>query len=366
MSRLRRFSLAIAISISTISCQSILALAHDGLGPHTHEAPAAKAAREMAAAAKNLWASLTPDQKLKIGFDFKDPLRHDWHFIPRPRKGLPLKDMTGEQKALAHALLASGLSQSGYIRAETIISLEQILASIENGRGPVRDTELYFFNIFGNPDSSSSTEPWGWRLEGHHLALNFTIVGSKGVAGGPTFMGTNPAEVKAGPRQGLRVLAEEEDLARKLVKSLDQRQRNLAIVQADAPKDIISMAARKAKPLEPAGIMMTELNAEQKALLNSIIVLYAERLRPELAGNDLGKILKAGVERIGFAWAGGFEHGNPHYYRIQGPTFLIEYDNTQNNANHIHSVWRDFENDFGDDLLKQHYESASPDHGHSK
>ena len=174
MSRLRRFSLAIAISISTISCQSILALAHDGLGPHTHEAPAAKAAREMAAAAKNLWASLTPDQKLKIGFDFKDPLRHDWHFIPRPRKGLPLKEMTGEQKALAHALLASGLSQSGYIRAETIISLEQILASIENGRGPIRDTELYFFNIFGNPDSSSSSGAFGaGRIEGHHLGAQF-------------------------------------------------------------------------------------------------------------------------------------------------------------------------------------------------
>ena len=200
-------------------------MAHDGLGPHTHEAPAAKAAREMAAAAKNLWASLTPDQKLKIGFDFKDALRYDWHFIPRPRKGLPLKEMSGEQKALAHALLASGLSQSGYIKAETIISLEQILASIEQGKGPVRDPERTSSTSSATRTHPVPSEPWGWRLEGHHLALNFTIVGDKGVVGGPTFMGTNPAEVKTGPRQGLRILAEEEDLARKLVKSLDEGQR---------------------------------------------------------------------------------------------------------------------------------------------
>jgi hypothetical protein len=367
-------NLTLALAIAAIYAQSTLALAqepapthsHDGLGPHTHVAPVAKASREMAGAAKNLWASLTPDQKKKIAFDFKDPLRFDWHFIPRPRKGLPLKEMSGEQKALAHALLASGLSQSGYMKAETIISLEQILATIEKGRGPVRDTELYFFNIFGNPDSLGSKEPWGWRVEGHHLALNFTIAGDKGAVGGPTFMGTNPADVKSGPRQGLRVLGEEEELARTLVKSLDEAQRKKGIVQAEAPKDIISLAARKATPLEPAGILMPDLTATQKELLNSIIVLYAERLRPELAGNDLGKIMKAGVEKIGFAWAGGLERGMPHYYRIQGPTFLIEYDNTQNNANHVHSVWRDFENDFGVDLLRKHYETATADHGHAK
>ena len=212
MSRAR--SVCLATATAAVYCLSMLALAHDGVGPHTHETPVAKAAREMAAAAKNLWASLTPEQRQKIGFDFKDPLRYDWHFIPRPRKGLPLKDMSGEQKALAQALLASGLSQSGFIKAETIISLEQILKSIEQGKGPVRDTELYFFNIFGNPSAPpGSNQPWGWRVEGHHLALNFTIVGDKGAVGGPTFMGTNPAEVKSGPREGLRLLGEEEDLA---------------------------------------------------------------------------------------------------------------------------------------------------------
>ena len=366
MSRKTFRSLVIAIAVGAVCSFPSLAPAHDGLGPHRHEAATAKATREMASAAKNLWTSLTPEQKTQIKFDFKDDLRHDWHFIPRPRKGLPLKEMTGEQKALANALLSSGMSQSGFVKALTIISLEQILASIEQGKGPVRDTELYFFNIFGDPESLGGKEPWGWRVEGHHLSLNFTIIGDKGVVGGPTFMGTNPADVKSGPRKGVRVLGEEEDLARQLVKSLDESQRKKGIVDPTAPKDIISLAARKATPLEPAGILVPDLNSEQKELLNSIIVLYAERLRPELAGNDLGKILKAGVEKIGFAWAGGLELGEPHYYRIQGPTFLIEYDNTQGNANHVHSVWRDFENDFGDDLLKKHYESATAEHGHAK
>jgi len=340
--------------------------AHDGPGPHNHEDGMAKAAREMADAARNLWADLTPEQQAKVGFEFTDPLRHDWHFIPRPRKGLPVKEMTGDQRALAFSLLASGLSQRGYVKASTIMSLEQILASIEQGRGPVRDPELYFFTLFGKPGTDDSKQPWGWRVEGHHLSLSFTIVGDKGVVGGPTFMGTNPADVKEGPRKGLRVLSEEEDLARKLVKSLNEEQQKKAIVDKTAPKDILSFNLRKASPLEPAGILMTDLTAEQKELLNSIVVVYAERLRPELAARDLGKILKAGVDKIGFAWAGGLERGEKHYYRIQGPTFLVEYDNTQNEGNHVHSVWRDFDGDFGEDLLKKHYESASADHGHAK
>ncbi len=364
MNRARPLSLA--LTLVALGWPAAPSSAHDGFGPHQHEAPAARASREMAGAARNLWASLTPEQKQKIGFGFTDPLRHDWHFIPRPRKGLPLKEMSGEQKALAHGLLASGLSQSGYIKAETIISLEQILFSMEQGKGPTRDPELYFFNLFGDPNSSDPKAPWGWRVEGHHLALNFTIVAGEGVAGGPTFMGTNPAEVKDGPRRGLRVLGEEEELARTLVKSLNPDQRKKAVAQDEAPKDILSLVLRKASPLEPAGVLVPDLDAAQKELLNSIIVLYAERLRPELAGNDLGKILKAGIDKVGFAWAGDTERGKPHYYRIQGPTFLIEYDNTQNNANHVHSVWRDFTNDFGEDLLKKHYESAGADHGHSK
>ena len=338
--------------------------AHDGPGSHTHEAPTAPAAREMATAARNLWAALTPEQKAKMGYGFNDPLRHDWHFVPRARKGVPFKEMAGEQKALAHALLASGLSQKGFVKTETIISLEEVLHAIEQGRGNVRDPELYYFVVFGNPDTIGGLEPWGWRLEGHHLSLNFTIIGDKGVAGGPLFMGSNPAEVKSGPRQGLRVLGEEEDLGRQLVASLDDAQRLKAVIAGEAPKDILSFALRTAQPLDPAGIRMADLTAEQKETLNALIVLYAGRLRPELAGNDLGKIMKAGIDKVTFAWAGGLKRGDLHYYRVQGPTFLIEFDNTQGNGNHVHSVWRDFDGDFGTDLLKKHYESAAAEHGH--
>lgn len=345
-------------------------------GAHASQEPATdpqaspavvEAAHGMAHAAVNLWASLSAEQQGKAGFSFDDPYRYDWHFIPRERKGLPIKDMSTEQRQLAHSLLASGMGMDGFIKAETIMSLEAILRDIEKGSGPVRDPELYFFCIFGNPDATDHKEPWGWRVEGHHLAVNFTIVGDVGTVGGPIFFGANPGEVRVGPRKGLRVLAEEEDLARSLVKSLNDDQRKVAVVSEEAPKDILSAALRTATPLEPAGLSAGKLNGEQVAQLMNIMTVYAGRQRPELADQDLAKALRAGVDKIHFAWAGGTEPGQPHYYRIQGPTFLIEYDNTQNNANHIHSVWRDFTNDFGDDLLKRHYEQhkqADGEHRH--
>ncbi len=344
-------------------------------GAHASQEPAtnpqatpavAEATHDMAHAAVNLWASLSTEQQGKAGFSFDDPYRYDWHFIPRERKGLPIKDMTTEQQQLAHSLLASGMGMKGFIKAETIMSLEAILRDIEKGSGPVRDPELYFFCIFGDPDAPDHKEPWGWRVEGHHLAVNFTIVGDIGTVGGPIFFGANPGEVRVGPRKGLRVLAEEEDLARALVMSLDDDQRKVAVVSEEAPKDILSAALRTATPLEPAGLSAGKLNGEQVAQLMNIMTVYAERQRPELADQDLAKALRAGVDKIHFAWAGGTDPGQPHYYRIQGPTFLIEYDNTQNDANHVHSVWRDFTNDFGDDLLKRHYEQHKHVNGEHK
>jgi Protein of unknown function (DUF3500) len=356
---MRRLNLLAALALATVLSGRVWA--HDPPDGRSHGDPIARASHEMAHCATNLWAALSDEQKKKAGFTFKDDQRYDWHFIPRPRKGLPWKEMTGGQRALAHALLASGLSQRGYIQAQTIMSLEEILKEMEQGKGPVRDSDLYFFSIFGTPGGK---DPWGWRVEGHHLALNFTIAGDKGVAGGPTFMGTNPAEVRVGPRKGLRVLAHEEDIARTLVKLLSDDQKKKAIISAEAPKDIISYVARKAKPIDPVGLMSSDMTADQKAMLTGLIAIYAEKLRPELAAQDLAKILKAGPDKIGFAWAGSIELGKPHYYRVQGPTFLIEYDNTQNDGNHVHSVWRDYESDFGEDLLKKHYESAPNGHGH--
>jgi hypothetical protein len=193
-------------------------------------------------------------------------------------------------------------------------------------------------------------------VEGHHLSLNFTIADAHHVAVTPSFFGSNPGEVRSGARKGLRVLAGEEDLGRLLVKSLNEEQRKKAVFETKAPSDIITGAQRRVKALEPAGVALKELDQDQARMLWSLLEEYVRRYRPELAEEDLSRIEKAGRDKISFAWAGSVEPGQGHYYRVQGPTFLLEYDNTQNNANHIHAVWRDLKNDFGDDLLRRHYE----------
>ncbi|HTD66712.1 MAG TPA: DUF3500 domain-containing protein [Candidatus Limnocylindria bacterium] len=308
---------------------------------------------EMAASANKFLAALTPEQRATATFEFKDEERSNWHFVPKVRKGLTLQKMNPEQRALAHALLSSGLSAHGYQKATNIMSLEGVLKELEGPRGAmVRDGELYYFTIFGKPESSGT---WGWRVEGHHFSANFTVVKGELFSGTPSFMGTNPAEVRKGPRQGLRVLAEDEDLGRALVKALSDEQRQTAIFDKTAPKEVITSNRQKVMPLETVGIAAAKLTKEQTAQLKDVVKAYVNRLRGELAEADLAKIDKAGWDKVYFAWAGGIEKGEPHYYRVQGPTFLIEYDNTQNDANHVHAVWRDFNNDFGEDLLRKHY-----------
>jgi len=311
-------------------------------------------AQEMAQAATNFLGALTPEQRAKAVYDFKDDERFDWHFIPKPRKGIPFKDLNAAQTGLAQALLKSALSQQGYQKASTIISLEKVLFAVEKQSGPTRDSDLYFLTIFGKPGA----EPWGWRLEGHHLSLNFAVQGDQVLADTPSFFGANPARVQDGPRKGLRALAPEEDLARELVKSLDAEQRKTAILTTAAPRDIVTGNSRKAKLLEPVGISAGVLTPEQKQMLMKLVKEYVSRYRSELAESDLKKMVQAGEDKLQFAWAGEIEPGAGHYYRVQGPTFLLEYDNTQNNANHVHTVWRDLQNDFGDDLLRQHYEKV--------
>jgi hypothetical protein len=235
----------------------------------------------------------------------------------------------------------------------TIMSLELILKDMEKGKGPPRDPEMYYWSVFGTPDGKS---PWGWRVEGHHVSINFTVISDKAVVAAPVFLGDNPAEVKDGPRKGLRVLAEEEDMGRALVKSLSEAQLKKARFLQAAPAEIITKADRQAVVQKFEGIPYTELNDTQKAALVELISLYADRLRPELAKDDLKRVNDAGLDKIYFGWAGGTNPGEPHYYRIHGPNFLVEYDDTQNNANHIHTVWRDLDNDFGGDLLKKHYD----------
>ncbi|MGH8021305.1 MAG: DUF3500 domain-containing protein, partial [Opitutaceae bacterium] len=215
--------------------------------------------------------------------------------------------------------------------------------------------ELYYVTIFGTPANDRS---WAWRFEGHHLSFNFTIVDGRHVFFAPSFLGANPAEVLDGPRKGERALGQEDDLARALVKSLDDAQRTVAVFEDRAPRDIITGADKRVEPLSPAGIAYADLKPEQCEKLMELVRLYVGRWRSELAGETLAEIEAAGFERITFAWAGGFERGVGNYYRIQGPTFLIEFDNTQNRANHIHTTFREFKDDFGRDLLREHYVKA--------
>lgn len=312
---------------------------------------------QMAEAAQRFLNTLTAEQREQTLFEFQDAERENWHYVPRQRQGIPLKDLSLAQQPLAHALLASALSAQGLLKAATIISLEEVLRILESGRGPIRDPGLYHLTVFGSPASKGA---WGWRLDGHHLSLNLTIIDGQPVAVTPSFFGANPATVPSGPRAGLRVMASEEDLARQLVNAFSADQRRIAVIPGDAPSDILLNPRRAATRLEPEGLAMAQMTDEQRENLRQLIEVYLRNYRPELADADLQKIEAAGPDRIHFAWAGSLEPGEPHYYRVQGPTFILEYDNVQNNANHIHTVWRDSENDFGADLLRQHYE----DHPH--
>ncbi len=308
----------------------------------------------MSDAAKAFLASLNPEQKAKATFQFSDDERLNWHYIPRVRKGLPLREMTGEQKQLAHALLAAGLSQRGYIKASTIMSLDEILKVLENGKGPQRDPEGYFFSVFGDPSEAGT---WGYRIEGHHVSQNFTITGGK-VQDAPSFFGSNPEEAKDGPRKGLRILAREDDLARTLLLALTAEQKKAAIVNKEAPKDILTEASRKAALNgQPSGIQVSKLTSQQREMLQNLLDEYCYNMPEQVAQAREDQIKKAG-NNLFFAWAGGEERGQGHYYRIQAPSFLVELDDTQDHANHIHSVWRDFEGDFGLDLLKEHYQTS--------
>lgn len=305
-------------------------------------------------AANAFVASLQPSQRSKALFAFDDGERLNWHYIPRPRRGLALEEMSAEQRGLARAILKAGLSQRGYLTATTIIELE--LALREMGENPrVRDPELYYFSIFGTP---SRTTPWGFRAEGHHLSLNFTIIRDTLIATAPAFFGANPAEVRRGARRGLRALAAEEDVARELILSLDARQRSAALIAATAPQDIVTGSAARVKPLSPIGIRVSALRPEQAAILDRLLEVYLGRMADPLAARRRAALQRADLGKVAFAWAGSTRPGEPHYYRIQGPSFLVEYDNSQGGANHIHTVWRDFDGDFGRDLLRDHYHNT--------
>jgi Protein of unknown function (DUF3500) len=317
-----------------------------------------RSAAAMTSAATQFLAALTPEQRAKASFAFADDERLRWHFIPNemfPRKGLMIKDMTEPQRALAHALLKTGLSQRGYVTVTSIMSLEDILKVMENSPRLARNKEEYLFSVFGTPSAAGA---WGWRVEGHHVSLRFTIVKGSMIASSPAFFGTNPAEVREGERKGLRVLAAREDTARAFLDSLDATQRTSAITDATtAPGDILTMNNNDIKPLEATGVAASTLTPKQRELLTAVLDSYTGAMEADIAGERMAAVKAAGFEKIVFGWAGETARGKKHYYRIQGPTFLVEYDNTQNDGNHIHSVWRDFNGDFGRDLLREHLQA---------
>ncbi len=308
-------------------------------------------------AAQQFRQTLNQDQQSQLTYDFENDERYNWHFVPRDRNGLPLKAMNEDQQQAAMNLLRASLSQAGYQKVKDVMTLENVLRMVEDrpANDTYRDPNNYYFTIFGNPQPG---EAWGWRLEGHHLSLNFSSLSNEIVSATPTFFGSNPAKVPSGPKKGWRVLEPEEDFARALVKSLNQDQLSTALVAEEAYPDIISGTEIQAQVGDSEGLAHSQMSSKQQDQLMQLLEVYYNVHRAEVAEKALQDIQEAGLEDIHFAWAGGLEVGDPHYYRLQGPTFVIEYDNTQNNANHIHTVIRDLQNDWGRNVLKNHYEEA--------
>ena len=309
----------------------------------------------LAANARTFLATLNDRQRAAASFAFDDPERTRWAYVPQARRGIPLREMDAEQRAAAFAVLGTGLSARGTGLARGIIELEGTLRDLEGALSRLtlrRDPGLYYLALFTGPGGE---HPWGWRFEGHHLSVNVTDLGPHGQIVAPLFMGANPARVPSGPKEGLRLLAAEEDLAFELLRMLDPRQRARATIAARTAGDIVTGNDPTVGPMALAGLPAAEMTTDQRRQLRRLLELYAGRMADSAARGQLQRIDEAGFERLHFAWAGAHQPGSPHYYRIHGPTVLVEYDNSQGDANHIHTVWRDLANDFGGDLLRKHY-----------
>lgn len=326
------------------------AFAHND-APH----PSWPAAGKMRLSANAFLATLTPALKAEAVRPFDDADRLDWHFTPRSRKGVSFKQLDNRQREAVHALLKQALSAAGHRRVTNIIELELVLREVETFGSLMRDPEKYHVTIYGTPDARKT---WGWRFEGHHLSLNFTLAGDRMAVDTPSFFGANPAEVRGGPKKGLRALKEEEDEARALLASLTESQRKEAVFDARTYGDIVTGAKDKVEPLEGKGIAAAQLNEAQRAQLMKLIEVYANNFEPGLAAARMQRVKDGDFGAVRFGWTGATERGKPHYYRIQGAQFLIEYDSSQNDGNHVHTVWRDFKGDFGRDLLREHHDSA--------
>lgn len=312
------------------------------------------AATQMGQACANFLKSLSDDQKAKATFDYLDGERVFWYYPPMNRHGLALRDMDANQRELAMAMMASGLTDKSYEQAKLIIDHELVLGPLEKEKGLktfVRDPELYYFTVFGEPGGK---DPWGWRAEGHHVSLHFSIWGDKVLSMTPFFFGANPAEVRKGDKTGLRILGAREDLAFELMDSLDKGQRSTAIIYDQAPLDILTYNSSKVSLIGVQGLPGSKMSGTQKEMLMSMVSEYVSQVRSDIAQDRMAAIKEQGMDNFHFAWAGPTERNKEHYYRIHGGDFVVEFDNRQDGANHIHSVWREVENDFAQDVLREH------------
>jgi hypothetical protein len=318
------------------------------------------AAEDIRAAARAWLDRLDATQRAAAVFPFDTNERVVWAYTPGTREGLALRDMSPEQRRAATAILGAALSERTAGEVASVIALETVLGAIERegGRGgwTRRDPELYWFAIFGEPDARA---PWSWRVGGHHVAVHVTLADGQVIGSTPSFLGANPAVVPTGPQAGFRALTGEETLARTFLAGLTTDERRVAIVDDRAPADILTENAARADVRSvPVGIPYRDLAATPRADFDRLIRYYVDRVRPDVALAEWERIVTTGLDDIAFAWAGPEEPGQGHYYAIRGPRFLVEYDNTQNGANHIHAVWRDLDNDWGEDLLAGHYATA--------
>jgi len=301
----------------------------------------------MSEAAAAFLASLSPHQAQQVKFAYDDAERLNWHFIPRVRKGLPIRELEGEPLRKAHALMQTGLSPAGYAQALDIMGLEEVLYLLEPGerteRRERRDPRKYYFSVFGTP---GLTGTWGWRLEGHHLCLNFSIKDGKVIASTPEFFGANPGTIEAGKGREIRVLGPEEDIARQILKLCTPEQQKLCWVSKEAPGEVPGPNVPQPVVNDPVGLPVSKMSDDQKKLVQELLGEYLKNLPSDVEDERRNALNTAGIDKVFFAWYGKPDLHEPHHYRVQGPTFVIEYNNTQNNANHVHSMWRNLAGDF--------------------
>ncbi len=355
--RLQKFLMRLLISL-LLSGLAISAVAQDKASPTSNVAV------KIRESAERFLAALPDRQRSTAMRAFDDADRVDWHYTPRSRNGISLKELDPRGRDAVHALLKTALSATGYRKVVNIIELELVLRELETF-GLMRDPERYHLTFYGTP---SRTDRWGWRFEGHHLSLNFTLAGDRVAVDTPSFFGANPATVPKGLKKGFRALGDEHDAGWAVLDSLSDAQRRDAVISTRTYGDIVTSNREKVDPLDTVGIPAPKLDERQRALLWKIVELYAASFEPGLAEARLARARAGGVEALRFGWAGSTTRGAPHYYRVQGTLFLIEYDASQDGGNHIHTVWRDFAGDFGRnlsstsafgrDLLRDHYASA--------